>query len=81
MKTRQTKTLRCSKGSHKREVYSNPDLLKEGRKVSGTQPNLTPKRTGKRTANKAPKQQKNGNNKGYSRNQLYRNKNNSKTDQ
>ena len=28
---------------HKREVYSNPGLPKEGRKVSDTQPNLTPK--------------------------------------
>ena len=32
----------CDAGSHKREVYSNPDLPKEGRKVSDTQPNLTP---------------------------------------
>ena len=29
-------------GGHKREVYSYPGLPKEGRKVSDTQPNLTP---------------------------------------
>ena len=42
-----TQNLRCSKDSHRREVYSNPGLLKKGRKVSNTQPNLTPKRAGK----------------------------------
>ena len=48
----------CSKGGHKREVNSNPCLPKEGRKVSNTQPNLKPKRAGKRTANKAQNQQR-----------------------
>ena len=59
----QPKPLGCSKDGHKREVYSNPGLPKEGRKVSDTQPNLTPQRAGKRTANKTPNQQKTGNNK------------------
>ena len=49
---------------HKREIYSNPVLPKEGRVVSDTQSNLTPKRAGKRTASKAQNQQKKGNNKG-----------------
>ena len=35
-----------------KKVYSNPSLPKEGRKVSDTQPNLTPQRAGKRIANK-----------------------------
>ena len=30
------------KGGHKRKVYSNPDLPKEGRKSSDTQPKLMP---------------------------------------
>ena len=37
----------------KREVYSNIDLPQEARKILNTQPNLTPKGAGKRTANKA----------------------------
>ena len=46
------------------EVYSNPGLPNEGRKVSDTQPDLTTQKgAGKRTANKTPKQQKIGNNK------------------
>ena len=44
-------------------VYSNPGLPKEGRKISDTQPNLTPQGAGKRTANKTQNQQKIGNNK------------------
>ena len=32
----------AAKGSHKKEVDSIPGLPKEGRKVSDTQPNLTP---------------------------------------
>ena len=43
MKTPQRKPLGCSKGSHKRKVYSNPGLPKEGRKISDTQPNLMTK--------------------------------------
>ena len=42
MITPQPKSLGHSKGGHKREVYSNPGLPKEGRKFSDTQPNLTP---------------------------------------
>ena len=44
------------------EVYSNPGLPKEVRKASNIEHNLTPKRAGKRTANKAQNQQKKGNN-------------------
>ena len=36
----------------KREEYSNTSLSPEIRKVLNTQPNLTPKEAGKRTANK-----------------------------
>ena len=42
MITPQPKTLGRSKGGHKRKVYSNPGLPKEGRKISDTQPNLMP---------------------------------------
>ena len=42
MITPQPKPLGCSKGGHKKKVYSNPGLPKEGRKISDTQPNLTP---------------------------------------
>ena len=38
----------CSKSSSKREVYSNTILPQETRKTSNTQPNFTPKTTGKR---------------------------------
>ena len=55
--------MRRSKGGHKRKVYSNPGLPKEGKKVLDTQPNLTPQTAGKRTANKIQNQQKTGNNK------------------
>ena len=33
-----------NKGGYQRELYSNPGLPKKGRKVSNTQPNLTPKK-------------------------------------
>ena len=36
------KPLGCSKGGHKRKVYSNTGLPKEGGKISGTQPHLMP---------------------------------------
>ena len=48
-----SKPLGCSKGGPKREVYSNTSLSQETRKVSTTQPNLTPKGAEERTANKA----------------------------
>ena len=41
----------CSKNGSKREVYSNTILPQETRKASNTQPNFTPKTTGKRTKN------------------------------
>ena len=40
--------LNCSKSSSKREVYSNTILPQETRKTSNTQPNFTPKTSGKR---------------------------------
>ena len=49
--------------SPRREVYSNTGLLQEARKISNTQPNLTPKGARKRTTNKAKNQKKKGNNK------------------
>ena len=42
MITPQPKTSGMHKGGHRREDYSNPGLPKEGRKISNTQPNLTP---------------------------------------
>ena len=36
-----TQKLGRSKDGHKRKLYSNPGLPKEGRKISDTQPNLT----------------------------------------
>ena len=36
------KPLGCSKGGHKKKVYSNPGLPKEGAKISDTQPKLIP---------------------------------------
>ena len=44
-----SKPMECSKSSSKREVYSNTILPQETRKTSNTQPNFTPKTTGKRT--------------------------------
>ena len=41
-----------SKGGHKREVYCNTGLKQETRKISNTQPNITPKGARKGTANK-----------------------------
>ena len=38
----------CSKGSSKREVYSNTILPQETRKTANRQLNFTPKTTGKR---------------------------------
>ena len=38
----------CSKGSSKREVYSNTILPQETRKTLNRQPNFTPKATRKR---------------------------------
>ena len=46
----------CSKGSVKREVYSNTSLPQESRKTLNKQSNLTPKATRKRA--KTDKQKK-----------------------
>ena len=43
------KSMRCSKSSSKREVYSDANLPQETRKISNKQPNLTPKATRERT--------------------------------
>ena len=43
-----SKPMRCSKSSSKREVYSNTILPQETRKTSNRQPNFTSKITGKR---------------------------------
>ena len=45
----------CNKSSPKREIYSNTILPQETRKTSNTQPNFTPKTTGKRRMKKSPK--------------------------
>ena len=63
MITPQPQTSGTQEGSHKRKVYSNSGLPKEGRKISYTEPNLMPSRAGKRTANKIQSQQETGNNK------------------
>ena len=47
-----SKPMRCSKRSSKREVYSNTTLPQETRKASNRKPNFTPKTTGKRTIKK-----------------------------
>ena len=48
MKTRQLKTYGTQQSSSKREVYSNTILPQETRKTLNSQPNFTPKITGKR---------------------------------
>ena len=53
MKHDSSEPLECSKGGPQRQVYSNIGLSQETRKVSNMQPNITPKGTGKRTANRA----------------------------
>ena len=49
-----SKPMRRSKSSSKREVYSNTILPLEARKTSNRQPNLTPKTTRKRRTKKNP---------------------------
>ena len=53
MRTEQSKTFGCSKGSPKRDVYCNSGLSQEARKVPNIKPNLTSEGTRKGTANKA----------------------------
>ena len=43
-----SKSMGCSKGSSKREVYGNTILSQETRKTFNRQPNFTPKETGKK---------------------------------
>ena len=45
----------CSKGSSKREVYSNTFLPQETREISNRQLNFTTKTTGKIRTKKPPK--------------------------
>ena len=52
MKTQQIKTYGMQQSSSKREVYSNTILPQETRKTLNTQPNFTPKITGKRQTKK-----------------------------
>ena len=42
-----SKPMGCSKSSSKREVYRNTILSQETREASNTQPNFTPKASGK----------------------------------
>ena len=51
-KHKDPKPMGCSKGSYKRELYSNTILPQETRKISNKQCNLTPKGTRKRRTNK-----------------------------
>jgi len=52
------------------EVCSNTGLPQDARKLSNKQPKLISKGTGKIRTNKTPNQQKEGNNKDKSRNNL-----------
>ena len=52
-----------SKSSSKREVFSDTGLPQETRKITNKQSKLTCKETRKRRTNKAPNQQKEGNDK------------------
>ena len=58
MKHDSPKLLGCSEHGHKRAVYSYPGLPQDARKISKTQPNLTPERDRKGTANKSQGQQR-----------------------
>ena len=66
-----SKPMGCSKGSLKREVYSNTILSQETRKSLNRQPKFTPKTTGKTrtTLPPTPNQQKERNHKDLSRNE------------
>ena len=67
--------MACSQSSSKREFYSNTILPQETRKTLNTQPNFTPKTTGKRTiTTKTKNQQKERNHKDQSRNKKKRKK-------
>ena len=62
----------CTKGSSKREVYSNSGLPLEIRKTSNKQSNLTPKGTRKTRPNKMQSEQKEVSNKDQSGDKLNR---------
>ena len=47
-----SKPMGCSKSTSKRDIYSSTILPQETRKTLNTQPNLTPKATGKRRGEK-----------------------------
>lgn len=49
-----------NKSSSKREVHSNTGLPQEIIKISNKQPNISPKKIGKRGTNKTQSQQKEG---------------------
>ena len=62
------KSFGQSKSSPEREIHRNISIpQKIGKKPSNTQANLTPKRTGERTANKTYTQQKKRDNEDLSR--------------
>ena len=58
----------CSKGSSKREVYSNTSLPEETGNISNKQPNLAPKAIRERRTKKPQSQQKERNYKDQVRN-------------
>ena len=64
-----TKPLGCSKCGHKRKIAIAIQPFVKKEEMSQTQPNLTLKGAGKRTANKAQNQQNKGNNTDQSINQ------------
>ena len=59
MKMNNMKCMAHSKGSPKREVYSDTDLPKKNRNISNKQPNPTPKRTRKTTQRSERKEENN----------------------
>lgn len=61
------KPLGCSKSRSKKEVYSNTGLPQEAKKIS-----IYLKEARKKTTNKTPNQQKEGNDNGKSGNKWYR---------
>ena len=67
MNTQQSKMQGHSAGSPERKVHSNTGLPKRDRNISNKQPNLTSKRTGGTTTNKAQSKQYEGNNQDQSR--------------
>ena len=72
-----SKPMRCSKSSPKREIYNNTIVPQETRKISNRQPNFMPQTTGKRRTKIPQNYQKEKNHKDPSRNKWKRNERNS----